>query len=122
MGTTIILYHGSNRPVYDPDVNRNKSTTDFGNGFYLTTNRNQAEKWARREAKYLGRLILNRYAFNTGQLELKILIYQADTDWVKFVIRNRIHSLKTKADIVIGLTADRKLFLLLISGNMVIYI
>lgn len=105
MGTTIILYHGSNRPVYDPDVNRN-----------------QAEKWARRKAKYLGRLILNRYAFNTSQPELKILIYQTDTDWVKFVIRNRIHSLKTKADIVIGPTADGKLFLLLISGNMVIYI
>lgn len=110
METTIILYHGSNQSVFQPHLDQNNSTTDFGNGFYLTTNRDQAKKWAQRKAKYVGKPTLNRYAFNIYQSGLKVLNYQADTTWVKFVIQNRIHSLKTPADIVIGPTADGKLF------------
>lgn len=108
--TTIILYHGSNQPVYRPRVDQNRFTTDFGKGFYLTTSRSQAEKWAQRKAKYLGRPILNKYVFNIDQKDLKILTYQADISWVKFIIQNRTHSFKINADIVIGPTADGKLF------------
>ena len=40
------LYHGSTMTVRKPAIFRNRSKTDFGKGFYTTTNREQAEKWA----------------------------------------------------------------------------
>lgn len=73
--TKVILYHGSNQAVFQPRTNKNVFTTDFGNGFYVTANRRQA-----------------------------------DIDWVKFVIQNRMNNIKDNADIVIGPTADGKLF------------
>lgn len=39
--TKVILYHGSNQAVYQPRINKNVFTTDFGNGFYVTANRRQ---------------------------------------------------------------------------------
>ena len=41
---------------------------------------------------------------------MKILVYQADIDWIKFVIQNRMNNIKDNSDIVIGPTADGKLF------------
>lgn len=73
--TKVILYHGSNQAVYQPRINKNVFTTDFGNGFYVTANRRQA-----------------------------------DIDWIKFVIQNRMNNIKDNSDIVIGPTADGKLF------------
>lgn len=73
--TKVIFYHGSNQAVFQPRTNKNVFTTDFGNGFYVTANRRQA-----------------------------------DIDWVKFVIQNRMNNIKDNADIVIGPTADGKLF------------
>ena len=108
--TKVILYHGSNQAVYQPRINKNVFTTDFGNGFYVTANRSQAEKWAKRKARYSGQPTLNRYVFDADQPDLKILVYQADIDWIKFVIQNRMNNIKDNSDIVIGPTADGKLF------------
>ncbi len=45
----MILYHGSNQIVTKPDVRCSKSYLDFGRGFYLTTYRDQAVRWAMRK-------------------------------------------------------------------------
>lgn len=50
MKKDLILYHGSNKAVPNPSVNKSKMTNDFGNGFYLTADRDQAIKWAKRKA------------------------------------------------------------------------
>lgn len=40
------LYHGSTMIVRKPSVKRGRVTTDFGQGFYLTTSLEQAQRWA----------------------------------------------------------------------------
>ena len=43
----MLLYHGSTMAVRKPTFMRGRLRTDFGKGFYTTTSREQAEKWAR---------------------------------------------------------------------------
>ena len=46
----MIVYHGSNQHVENPDVKHSLRNLDFGSGFYVTTVKEQAEKWAKRRA------------------------------------------------------------------------
>jgi len=46
----MIVYHGSNVVVEKPDVNHSFRPLDFGKGFYVTTVREQAIRWANRKA------------------------------------------------------------------------
>ena len=41
------LYHGSYCRVRKPNLSRCRANTDFGKGFYTTTNYEQAVKWAK---------------------------------------------------------------------------
>lgn len=43
----MILYHGSYTKIEKPQVELGRDKVDFGRGFYLTSLREQAEKWAR---------------------------------------------------------------------------
>ena len=46
----MIVYHGSIVEVVKPEVNRSYRNLDFGQGFYVTTVKEQAERWAKRKA------------------------------------------------------------------------
>lgn len=48
----MIVYHGSNNIVDHPDVSHSFHNLDFGRGFYVTTVREQTERWARRKALF----------------------------------------------------------------------
>ena len=39
------LYHGSNVEVKKPSLRMGRKKTDFGRGFYTTTQKEQAEHW-----------------------------------------------------------------------------
>lgn len=41
------IYHGSNMVVEKPEIRENLRALDFGAGFYLTSSRTQAERWAK---------------------------------------------------------------------------
>ena len=43
------VYHGSAEIVKNPDVIHSFRALDFGKGFYITTVKEQAERWARRK-------------------------------------------------------------------------
>lgn len=49
----MIVFHGSNQRVENPDVKHSLRNLDFGSGFYVTTVKEQAEKWAKRRADLL---------------------------------------------------------------------
>ncbi len=91
----MILYHGSNMAVEKPEIRKNLRALDFGAGFYLTTSRSQAEKWAKTVARWRrgGEPILNVYVFDEYVMEgkeLKILLFKkADIDWLDFIVANR---------------------------------
>ena len=40
------LFHGSTVTVKRPNIQKGRKATDFGKGFYTTTNFEQAKKWA----------------------------------------------------------------------------
>ena len=44
------VYHGSTDIVKNPDVHHSYRPLDFGKGFYVTTNKKQAEVWAKRKS------------------------------------------------------------------------
>lgn len=41
----MIVYHGSSETVRQPDILHSYRALDFGRGFYVTTVREQAERW-----------------------------------------------------------------------------
>lgn len=46
----MVLYHGSNVTVEKPKIIKSKRLLDFGTGFYVTSDLEQAGKWAVRTA------------------------------------------------------------------------
>lgn len=112
----MILYHGSTVRVKKPLLAKCRSNTDFGRGFYTTTSKEQAVKWARlkqqREGK--GLAVVSIYEiddslFNSTEFEV-LKFTNADKNWLEFVYGNR-KGLKSKFyDIVFGPVANDRLF------------
>lgn len=105
------LYHGSNMVVEKPEVNAGRRALDFGVGFYLTSNREQAERWARAVARrrQSGDAILNCFEVDEGNLGLlKVLEFSGpNSDWLDFVVSNRKGvSERLAFDLVIGPVAN----------------
>ena len=42
----MLLYHGSNVKVSEPKIIESRRSLDFGSGLYLTSDYEQAKKWA----------------------------------------------------------------------------
>lgn len=95
----VILYHGSYCGVQKADLNRCRKFKDFGKGFYLTTDKKQAENFSllsARRAIAAGEIDpLQNYGFISifqfkNNEDLKIKIYpDADTDWLHCVVGHR---------------------------------
>lgn len=60
------VYHGSYTVIKKPDLSYSKEGKDFGKGFYITTDRNQAIKFAKQMAYRYGTPcgVLNIYDFS----------------------------------------------------------
>ena len=107
----MILYHASPFIIEHPDVSHSREHLDFGKGFYLTTIRNQAEKYAMRFIRRGQKAYINEYMLNDDLSPYQIMIFERyDEAWLKYVgecrkgITNRIY------DIVSGGIADDKVF------------
>lgn len=57
----ILLYHGSNLKINKIDLSRCRPYKDFGQGFYCTTIKKQAEFMAERVVKRQGRCKNSKY-------------------------------------------------------------
>ncbi len=110
MGITV--YHGSILEVKKPDVSFSKNYLDFGKGFYVTTFRKQAEKWAFRRGLRTGNdAILNVYSLDENFKKSKVLTFKDDETWLDFVCACRKGDLCYKQyDIIIGNIADDDVF------------
>lgn len=90
----IHLYHGSTVNIEQIDLAKSRPNKDFGRGFYLSADRNQA--WRMGEFKALtegGKPILNTYIFDERLLtsdELRVLTFKGYTrEWAEFIFLNR---------------------------------
>ncbi len=109
----MILYHGSNQLVMMPDVTHSKSYLDFGRGFYLTTYRNQAERWAMRKFNREGGTAqLNVFETTKPFDEYRVKNFKdADEEWLDFVCDCRDGALIYQTyDVIVGNVADDDVF------------
>lgn len=109
------LYHGSNVAIENIDLSRSKRGKDFGQGFYLNANADQAMEMATRTTRFLneGEPTLSCFEFDEDEapkngLNIKIFPDYSE-EWAEFVVMNRKNNTDTQAhsyDIVIGPIAD----------------
>lgn len=99
------VYHGGYIPVESPAVRVGKHTKDFGEGFYGTIIREQAQRWAKR----YDTPIVSIYDVRLKS-DLQIKEYKEMTnEWLDFIIDCRSGK-KHSYDIVIGAMADDQIY------------
>ena len=114
------LYHGSIEIIKHPRILEQQRLLDFGKGFYTTSNKEQAERWAsikQKRAAESNKAIVTVYEFDDDLLQtdrLKIKSFtQANVEWLDFVVRNRSFEVVIKYDLVIGPVANDTLYITL---------
>ncbi len=114
----MILYHGSYTQIENPKIFFQEKGRDFGFGFYTTSIKEQAERWAVRVARLYAKqtekeeiAIVNIYEFDeklARNLKTKAFA-NPDSEWLDFVVRCRSDlNFKHGFDIVSGKIADDK--------------
>lgn len=99
------VFHGSGDVVEAPEIRVGRYTKDFGPGFYCTTLREQAERWAQR-AK-VPRVNTYRVRLNDS---LDIKEFESMTEeWLDFIIACR-HGEPHSHDVVIGAMANDQVY------------
>lgn len=113
----MLLYHGSTMTVRKPIISRGRVKTDFGKGFYTTTSREQAEKWATIKRERLGgdaNAIVSVYKFDESILNNTLYntlhFNGATEEWLIFVVNNRRGEIKHNYDLIMGPVANDKLY------------
>ena len=107
----MILYHGSNMAVEKPRLIPAKRLLDFGAAFYLTSDFEQARKWAMHTVKIreTGSAIVSAFEFDDSALStLRILKFDSpDLEWLHFVAANRTGNAENNQyDLIIGPVAN----------------
>ena len=110
----MIVYHGSSDIVEQPDVLHSYRPLDFGKGFYVTTNYEQAKRWAKRKADLLHKekAYVNIYEVLKDESAFNVKTFSNDLDeWIDFVCRCRDGNTDYQAyDIIKGKVANDKVF------------
>lgn len=107
----MILYHGSNVEVRKPQIIKSRKLLDFGAAFYLTSNYEQAKKWAIRttERRAEGKPTVSSYSVDKKELDgLSLLIFDVPNKyWLHYVSAHRTDkTINDMYDIVIGPVAN----------------
>lgn len=109
------LYHGSVVEVRKPSLRYGRKKTDFGRGFYTTTQAEQAENWTKikQDRTKASKRIVSVYEIDDALLtnpELKIREFHGvDKAWLDFVVDSR-KGVKHDYDLVFGPVANDKVF------------
>lgn len=108
------VYHGSTLVVETPDVAHSYRPLDFGQGFYVTTVKDQAIRWAKRKADITGTdtAIVNVYQMGEGTAGLTVKEFGDDLEeWIDFVCQCRDGEQDYLAyDVISGRVANDKVF------------
>lgn len=109
------LYHGSNVEVRKPSLLKSRKNTDFGRGFYTTTQKEQAEHWTsiKMDRAKKGRRVVSVFEVEEtilSNLEFKIREFHGpDEAWLNFVVNSR-KGIEHDYDLVFGPVANDKVF------------
>lgn len=107
----MILYHGSNTTVESPKIIVSKRLLDFGFGFYLTSDSEQAKKRANRTAarREFGKPVVSVFeADEVAFKSLSVLTFpSANREWLDYVSANRTNAAPVNDfDVVCGPVAN----------------
>ena len=109
----MILYHGTNESFETIDLSRSKPNKDFGRGFYLSADKEQAMEMAKAKVDQLesGTPTVMAYEVDVPRMdELNVLRFDDySEEWAKFILLNRNNASGKPAhnyDIVIGPIAN----------------
>jgi len=108
----MIVFHGSITVVETPKILKALRMLDFGEGFYATSNKDQAIRWAQRnsEQKKTEKGYITEYDFDIAEAEKKLSIIrfnEPDEAWLDFVCSNRSGRIPDLSyDIAIGPVAN----------------
>lgn len=111
----MLVYHGSNVEVRKPSLLKSRKNTDFGRGFYTTTQKEQAEHWTsiKIDRAKKGRKIVSVFEIDDNLLtnpELKIREFHGpDEAWLNFVVDSR-KGVEHDYDLVFGPVTNDKVF------------
>ena len=107
----MLIYHASTMQVPKPDVLHSRPNLDFGIGFYATTMREQAVRYAQR-FKLRGKpAVLNTYEFTMPTDAYVREFTSYDEPWIEYVLTCRVGINPTGPyDIVIGGIANDRIF------------
>ena len=108
---TMILFHGSNIEVSAPRLMPQARALDFGQAFYLTSDIEQASKWAQISVlrRGEGTALVSVYEFDDENFQkLNILNFDApNAEWLRYVTANRMgRAPEINYDIVVGPVAN----------------
>jgi hypothetical protein len=99
------VYHGGYMAVEKPKILKSRFPKDFGEGFYCTELKEQAERWASR----YDTAVISSYEYTSDET-LKILIFSKMTEeWLDFIVdcrSGKAHNF----DIVIGAMANDQIY------------
>lgn len=99
------VYHGGYVAVERPEICIERNTKDFGNGFYCTIIKEQAQRWARRYDTKVVSIYDVRMDANLRIKEFK----EMTEEWLDFIIACR-GGKNHDYDMVIGAMADDQIY------------
>lgn len=110
------VYHGSLEVVEHPMILRPNRKLDYGEGFYTTTSKKQAQEWVERRMfeRRVTSGYVNVYEFDDQKLqELRCLRFTGPSkEWAEFVMENRTKKgFSHSYDIVYGPVANDRVYL-----------
>ena len=99
------VYHGGYQPVKEPEIRIGRNTKDFGNGFYCTIIKEQAQRWAKR---YHTKIVSNYDVCLNPKLNI-LEFKEMSEKWLDFIVACRSGKMHDY-DIVIGAMADDQIY------------
>lgn len=92
----ITLFHGTTQEIQHPLAHVGRADLDFGQGFYLTSIRSQAERWAQRVQllRSADDARLNVYRFDKDYVfsnnHYRTLVFEHyNQEWLEFIVASR---------------------------------
>ena len=108
------LYHGSTVIVDRPLVSYGRNNLDFGNGFYTTNLKSQAEKWVQRFISLGKKGIINIYNFDDTEIQTKCRYKkfpEYNEECLDFILASRSGSKEySNYDVIEGGIANDRVF------------
>ena len=96
------VYHTGLEEIRIPDIHHGRVNADFGQGFYLTPDRDFTYRWARKGS------VVNEYELDISGLTVHS--FTRTEDWFSYIFNNRRGQDGLQADVVIGPIANDTIF------------